>query len=194
MANVMIVYGSMEGQAEKIAEALAAAVRSAGHGAHVVDARFAPSEAGPFGYYDGVIVGSSVHAGKFHPAVVDWCERNAEKLKSRPTAFFSVSLSVLEKRPEAQADLRRITDQLFAKSGWTAGMSASIAGALKYTSYGWLKRMMMRMISRKAGGDTDTSRDYEYTDWAQVAELGREFAKRLPTAGAEATGQPKAAS
>ena len=40
-----------------------------------------------------------------------------------------------------------------------------VAGALVYSRYNWLTRWMMRRIARKEGGDTDTARDYEYTDW-----------------------------
>ena len=52
-----------------------------------------------------------------------------------------------------------------------------VAGALPYTRYGWIKRMMMRRIVAKAGGDTDTSRDYEYTDWNDLRVSSRDFAE-----------------
>jgi menaquinone-dependent protoporphyrinogen oxidase len=41
---------------------------------------------------------------------------------------------------------------------------------------------MMRMIVGAAGGDTDTSRDYEYTDWPAVDRFAQEFAARLQPA------------
>ena len=50
-----------------------------------------------------------------------------------------------------------------------------VAGALRYTHYNWLKRWMMKRIVTKAGGNTDTSRDYEYTDWAAVRAFADEF-------------------
>jgi len=34
---------------------------------------------------------------------------------------------------------------------------------------------MMRIIVRMAGGDTDASRDHEYTDWAAVERFAAEF-------------------
>jgi menaquinone-dependent protoporphyrinogen oxidase len=34
----------------------------------------------------------------------------------------------------------------------------------------------MRRIVRKAGGDTDTSRDFEYTDWDDLRTFVNEFA------------------
>ena len=53
----------------------------------------------------------------------------------------------------------------------------NLTGALRYTHYGWLTRMLMRRIVAKAGGDTDTSRDYDYTDWTDLAQFGRTFAE-----------------
>jgi menaquinone-dependent protoporphyrinogen oxidase len=38
---------------------------------------------------------------------------------------------------------------------------------------------MMRLIAGAAGGDTDTSRDYEYTDWEAVERFAMDFAARL---------------
>ncbi len=37
----------------------------------------------------------------------------------------------------------------------------------------------MRRIARKAGGDTDTSKDYEYTDWNDVRGFADRFSSRL---------------
>jgi menaquinone-dependent protoporphyrinogen oxidase len=34
----------------------------------------------------------------------------------------------------------------------------------------------MKRIARDATGDTDTGRDYEYTDWAEVAAFANDFA------------------
>lgn len=53
-----------------------------------------------------------------------------------------------------------------------------IAGALKYTQYNPLVRFIMRRIAATAGGDLDTSRDYEYTDWAAVDRFVIEFVHR----------------
>ena len=35
----------------------------------------------------------------------------------------------------------------------------------------------LRLISRIAGGETDASRDYEYTDWYAVERFARDFAR-----------------
>ena len=38
---------------------------------------------------------------------------------------------------------------------------------------------MMKLIVAHAGGETDASRDYEYTDWAAVDRFAEAFAERL---------------
>ncbi len=42
----------------------------------------------------------------------------------------------------------------------------------------------MRRIVASAGGDTDVSRDYCYTDWADVRGFAEEFRHRLLAAAA----------
>ena len=66
-----------------------------------------------------------------------------------------------------------------------------MAGALPYTRYNFLVRFVMRRISKAEGGDTDTSRDYEYTDWAAVDRFAVEFVEDVtPTLAAEASVAP----
>jgi menaquinone-dependent protoporphyrinogen oxidase len=38
----------------------------------------------------------------------------------------------------------------------------------------------MQQIAKKGGKDTDTSRDYEYTDWAVLDRFVEEFAAEIP--------------
>jgi menaquinone-dependent protoporphyrinogen oxidase len=37
----------------------------------------------------------------------------------------------------------------------------------------------MKRIAKKVGSDTDTSRDYEYTDWDEVEGFASDFAEAL---------------
>ncbi len=47
-------------------------------------------------------------------------------------------------------------------------LTASLPGAINYTKYSLLLKWYMKRASAKNGGSTDTSRDHEYTDWAEV--------------------------
>lgn len=163
MSRLLIVYGTSEGQTRKIAGYIAGVAREMG-----IDADAADSAAGPplaVGRYDAVVVAGSVHVGRHQRSLVDFVRRNRVALQRRPTAFFSVSLAA------TGSDLpgaRRCADAFLRETGWRPGRTHLVAGALMYSRYGFITRWMMRRIARKAGGGTDTSRDYEYTDWPRL--------------------------
>jgi menaquinone-dependent protoporphyrinogen oxidase len=182
LPRALVLYATTDGHTRKIALALAEPMRLQGLDVDVVNVRgrFDPNPED----YAGVVVAASVHSGRFARAVSQWARSHAPALRARPTAFVTVCLAVLEKSEKADADIARIMRQLFEDTGWTPGMTAVMPGALLYTRYNWLVRWMMRRIVAKANGDTDTSRDYEYTNWNEVRAFGLEFARRItPAAG-----------
>ena len=178
MVRTLVVYGTTDGHTRKIAFALAEALRAERCSVHVAEAARGYGALTPAGY-DGVIVAASVHGGQYQRAVVRWVRAHAAALNRVPSAFVSVSLGVLDRRPDAQRAVDETMQRLYSQSGWYPTVTKAVAGALLYTRYGWLKRWIMRRIVRKAGGDVDTTRDYEYTDWIALRELARRFAARL---------------
>jgi menaquinone-dependent protoporphyrinogen oxidase len=97
-------------------------------------------------------------------------------LNGLPTAFLSVCLAVLEKGTGPREEILRIMRRFLDRCGWRPTITKMVAGAVPYTRYGWLKRQMMKRIVGKAGGDTDTTRDFEYTDWNDLRDFARDFA------------------
>jgi menaquinone-dependent protoporphyrinogen oxidase len=179
MAKVLIVYGTTEGQTAKIAQHIGDFVARLGHDATV---RHAPDVVeDDLGIYDALVVGGSLHEGRYQRSVRDCIERHKELLASRPSAFFSVSLAAASLDPKEQAEPLRIAKEFVARVGWSPARIGSFAGALKYTQYSWLKRTLMKHISAKEGGDTDTSRDFEYTDWEEVDRFTEAFLSELPS-------------
>lgn len=67
------------------------------------------------------------------------------------------------------------TRKFLQRIQWQPTQSAVFAGALLYPRYGWFDRMMIRLIMKITGGETDTSKEVEYTDWDKVAAFAREF-------------------
>jgi menaquinone-dependent protoporphyrinogen oxidase len=51
---------------------------------------------------------------------------------------------------------------------------------MAYTKYNPLLRWIIKRTARAAGGPTDTSRDHEVTDWAQVEHFVEAFVRRMP--------------
>jgi menaquinone-dependent protoporphyrinogen oxidase len=172
-SRVLVVYATTEGQTARIAQALADTMRARGSAVDVCEA--GSSAPAPDGY-DGVIVAASVHAGSYQEPVRAWAQKHHRRLQDTPSAFVSVCLAVMQHDEKTRRDLDRIHDGFVRATGWRPGIVKEVAGALPYTRYGWLKRLIMKRIVGKAGGDTDTSRDYEYTDWDDVRRFAGEFA------------------
>lgn len=174
MAKTLIVYGTSEGQTAKIAHQLADVGRKAGH---LVDVVHAPEldQGARLENYAAVLVGASLHEGRYQRDVGKFVERSREWLADRRSGFFSVSLGAASRNPEEVADVQRLIEAFAAERSWKPDMTASFAGALKYTQYNWLKRALMKHISKKEGGSTDTEHDAEYTDWSQVTQFGERF-------------------
>ena len=181
MSRVLILYGTTDGQTRKIALSLREALRDEGLSAFVSDAKLGAAAVVPE-EYDGVVVAASIHAGGFQRPVARWARKYAAQLNRMPSAFVSVCLAILEKRPETRRELDAIVARFMGSTGWRPAAVKFVAGALPYTRYNWLKRWIMRRIVAKAGGDTDTTRDYEYTDWDDLRAFARTFARRLTEA------------
>jgi menaquinone-dependent protoporphyrinogen oxidase len=192
MTRILVLYGTTEGQTRKIAEVLAAEMRARGAHVDLVDA--AAHSPIPIAYA-AVVVAASVHAGGYQRSVRRWVKANAAALRSRPTAFVSVCLGVLQHDPKVARELQAIIDRFLADTSWQPDATKIVAGALPYTKYNWLTRWAMKRIVRKAGGDIDTSRDYEYTDWDDVRRFAGEVLTMVDgrTSAAEAR-QPSVAS
>jgi menaquinone-dependent protoporphyrinogen oxidase len=118
------------------------------------------------GESDVVVIGAGVRYGRHGRRIERLVRDNLGLLSSRRNAFFSVCMSAA--REAGQPEAARYVDAFVERTGWWPERTAVFAGALRYTRYNFLLRLIMRMIARSVGGDTDTSRDHEYTDWAAV--------------------------
>ena len=74
-------------------------------------------------------------------------------------------------------------DVFVAETGWKPSRTFPVAGALSYSKYNPLVRFIMKRIARKEGAPTDTSRDYELTNWPAVDRFTREIAEGVALSG-----------
>ncbi len=169
----LVLYGTTDGHTRKIAGAIAETLRAAGDVVDLDDAH-ARDPVAP-GAYDAVLVAASVHAGGYQRTVRRWVRTHVRTLRMKPTAFVSVCLGVLEHKPEVDRELNHILTRFFDRTTWQPTRVKIIAGALPFTRYGWLKRRVMRRIAQRIVPDIDVSRDYEYTDWADLKDFTLAF-------------------
>lgn len=175
MSTFLVLYGTGEGQTAKVASRVADSIEDRGHDVRSVDVGNVPEDFS-LTSFDAVVVGSSIHVGKHNERVRDFVKQNRDGLALRPTAFFQLSLSSAVDDPERRAEAAEYVDTLLEEVDWHPDRIALFGGALRYSKYGFLKRLMMKRIARDATGDVDTSRDYEYTDWEEVEAFAKDFA------------------
>ena len=174
MTRIMIPYGTSEGHTARIVGCMADVIRSAGYEPVAVEIKRSgtPSPEG----YDAAIVGASVHAGQHQAVVRDFVRKHHAALERLPSAFFSVSLSAAGSTSKAREEAEGYVEHFVRQTGWRPGKVGIFAGALVYTKYGLLMRWVMKRITiAKGSPDTDTSRDYVYTDWEDVKGFTGEF-------------------
>ena len=162
MSRVLVVYGSTYGQTDRVAHRIAAVLSSAGHVVDIHKADQLP-DALWLATYDGFVVAASVLMGHHQEYVRDFVRRNATSLNEAPSAFVSVC----------------------GAAGWRPTVTHSFAGAVAYTRYGWWFRWYLKMISRRKGLPTDTSRDWDLTEWDAVDRFAEELAVTLALAPAK---------
>lgn len=183
MKPILVVYATREGHTRKVADRVCHRIEQAGRSAVVTDAR-----RGHFEPCDGVVLATSVHMGDHDPTMVDYVRYHREKLWKLPNAFVSVSLheavhenpscSPLE-QDDAKVEVDRSLRLFAEETGFHPQEVHPVAGALLYSSYGFLKRLVMQRMAKDKGLSADTSQDHDYTDWKDVDQFVDGFLSRI---------------
>ena len=185
--RLLLIYGTTEGQTEKVARFVADQFEQRGHQARIVNAIDEAAAAADPREFDAVIVAASIHAGRYQSAVIHFVTKNLIAINGRPNAFLSVSLAAAGEDEDDLQGLERCLAAFTQQTGWVPQRVHHVAGAFRYTSYDFLKRWAMKYIAYRKGGPSDTSRDHELTDWPDVAQFVCDFLRDaqsvLQTAG-----------
>lgn len=187
MKPILVVYATREGHTRKVVEHIAGLLEREAD-PEVVNARELSREL-DLRFYDAAILAASVHMGKHEKEMVKFVKRHRDQLEALPTAFLSISMAEAgvedpDRTPEQhEAAVKEVAahmDRFFEATGWHPDRVEPIAGALLYRDYNLLVRWVMKRIAHSSGAPTDTSRNYEFTDWEALDEFVEEFIDALP--------------
>jgi menaquinone-dependent protoporphyrinogen oxidase len=190
--RVGVFFATREGHTKRIANHIAADLRTAGFDVDLIDARHTI----PFSLrnYSAAVLAASVHSGNHEPEMIQFVQDHRTDLDAMMTAFLSVTLSEAgAERQDASPiehaqfvmDVDRMLDKFFEETNWHPTITKPVAGALVYSQYNFLIRLIMKRIAKKEGAETDTSHDYVYTDWIGLDKFVGYLAEEIRRAPAK---------
>jgi len=184
--RVAVFFASQEGHTREIAKRIMMDLRKGGFDVDLHDVRL-PIAFG-LNFYSAAVLAASVHQGNHEKEMVRFVKDHRSELERMPAAFISVSLSEVgaERRETTPAehekfasDVKKMLDTFFEQTQWHPTYVKPVAGAIMYSKYNFFIRFIMKRIARKQGADTDTSRDYDYTDWIELDKFIEDLAAEI---------------
>lgn len=166
-----LIYASVDGQTEKISEEIRSDFQKAGKELEVFNIEDFDKNIAEF---DTLIIGSSIRYGVHNEAIINFIEKNTDKLEAIKSVFFSVNL-VARKPEKNQADTNPYVIKFFEKINWKPIKVGVFAGMLDYKKYGFWDRKMIQLIMWITKGPTNSDAKIEYTDWNKVHEFSDEL-------------------
>ena len=164
--DVLVVYGTNEGQTRKIAEWTATHVRKRGHQVELRDSAGLASGSG-LETFHAFIIAASVHQACHQDTITNFATAHHKLLNTKPSAFISVSLSaVLE---DGRTEAQKYVDGFVSVTGWHPRITLLLGGALHFTEYDYFQEQIVKFVVMKRGGAARTARDREFTDWNALA-------------------------
>lgn len=164
--KLLVLYATTDGQTRKIARHVADGLADKGHGVELLEAR---EGAGlNLARFDRAILAGSLHAGGYQTALASFARDHAAALNAMPTLFLAVSLSAAGDDAEDWAGLHKCLEAFHRDTGWTPSRIAHVAGAFRFSEYGFFRAWAMKRIAAQKDASVDPHHDKEYTDWAAL--------------------------
>ncbi len=170
--KVLFLFSTREGQTKKILSRIAQQFPD--EKCEFVDVHSLPDV--DFAQYGKVLVGASIRYGKLNPKLYRFIERYKTELERVKAGFICVNLTARKEAegkdtPEGSVYIKTFLN----KSAWQPELIGVFAGALRYPRYRLFDRFMIRLIMTLTGGETDTTKEVEYTNWQKVDQFARAF-------------------
>ena len=174
MAKILILYSTVDGHTKKICQKIKSIAERYGHEVELVslDGEFLED----LDEFDKIVVGASIRYGKHNKKVFDFVKQNEKLLEDKASAFFSVNV-VARKPDKNKPDNNPYVMKFLKRISWKPDKVAVFAGKIDYQKYGFLDRLMIRLIMYITKGPTDSKAIAEFTDWEQVDAFGRDVSE-----------------
>ncbi|MDB5563302.1 MAG: protoporphyrinogen oxidase [Hyphomicrobiales bacterium] len=170
--NILIFYGTSEGQTRKIATVLAERLNRLSHKTTVLDAAEVHPSLDPT-RFDGAIIAARVHAESYQGSIRRFVRHHRAALEQMPTAFISVSMMATGERPGDWERAVGYAENFFARTGWRPEHTHHAAGAQRESEHNFIGRRLLSLIG---GHRQDGGTDHEFTDWPALGRFADTWA------------------
>jgi menaquinone-dependent protoporphyrinogen oxidase len=177
MSEILVVYGTIEGQARRIAEFVAERLAPAFETVSVMDAAQPPSVL-DLSQYAAAIVVATTAPERERSGAAQFIRAHAGALSRMPSALVSVSLQAFGGDAEDDEDVRQYVEELCAETGWSPRCVHYAAGALHFARFDVLERLAAEGRAEERGLPA-RDQDVELTDWRALAAFVDDFARTL---------------
>jgi len=182
MARFLVLYSTTDGHTATICRRIQQVIEQDAHDVLIAELESEAMASGTniaLNAFDTIIVGASIRYGKHSKLVSEFIHRNADILKNKKSAFFSVNI-VARKADKDTPETNPYMQKFLRQIAWQPKTLAVFAGKLNYPKYRPLDRMMIRLIMKMTGGPTDPTSVIEFTDWAKVEAFARQMSDGHP--------------
>jgi menaquinone-dependent protoporphyrinogen oxidase len=184
--KILVLYATTEGQTRKIADF--AAKQFEGDEVTLVDAVDAPTSLGP-AQFDAAVLAASLHMHRYQNSIIDFAREHHARLNRMPSLFISVSLSAAGRDPDDLRGIAECAENFQAETGWRPKQILQVAGAFRFTRYGFFKSLAMRRIAKAKNVTVNPHEDLELTDWHKFAHDLKAFRAQLEGRGEPVPGK-----
>lgn len=170
MKKALFLYATTDGQTVKICKYMQTELAD-------YECEFQNLDESPsvdFTAYEKIVIGASIRYGHLSKNLYRFINRNLDDLNRYKVAFFCVNLTARKEdqgkdTPEGSVYMKTF----LKKSPWTPKLQGVFAGALLYPKYKFFDRIMIQLIMRMTGGETDSSKEIEFTNWKKVTKFAQ---------------------
>ncbi len=167
MKRILLLHSSREGQTIKILDYIATKLNN-DFQYDLVDLHQPLTVS--LSDYDRVVIGASIRYGHLNKKLYQFIAKHQTELEQLKAAFFIVNLTARKEgkdTPQTSVYFKKF----LLKSPWIPALQDTFAGALFYPRYNFFDRIMIQFIMKMTGGETDPTKEVEYTNWQRVDQF-----------------------
>ena len=170
--KVLLVYETVEGQTQKIADFVAKQIRSVGQKVQLFNTN-GKLETLSFDGIDRVVLAAPVHERRHPKGFEAFISANLSELKVRQTLLISVSLKAAF--PESVEEAQDYLTEMEMRTGFEPSKEVLVAGAVRADSYGYYESQVIKNVALAGRNIELTDGIREFTDWDALGLQITEF-------------------